>query len=84
MEPKSRLDRLPDWPAMMRKSMAAQYVDMSPNQFQRYVDQGIFPQPVQLGNGLRWHRKRMDEAIGQLFGDIEEDWRVGTPFERPR
>lgn len=73
---------MPDWPGAMTLATAAMYCDMSKAEFLRQVSAGVFPQPFQLGRSLHWSRAQLDKSIAVLFGDIEEDWRVGTPFER--
>lgn len=59
-------ESLPDWPAMMRVGLAAQYCDISVGAFEQEVATGRLPGPVQLGGENRWSRTRLNEAFSAL------------------
>jgi prophage regulatory protein len=66
---------IPDWPRMLRRNFAAQYLDMSGAEFERQVAEGALPMPVKLGDELRWSRAALDEAVERLAGERAPDWR---------
>lgn len=66
---------LPHWPAMMRRSLAARYCDLTAAQFEREVNEGRLPLPTMLGNDERWSRRRLDDALELLYGGVD-DWRA--------
>src|SRR3546814_11884139 len=45
----TRIDRIPDWPAMMTRQLAADYCCLSIAQFEREIVSGRLPAPVNLG-----------------------------------
>lgn len=59
---------LPGWPAAMRESTAAQYLDLSIAEFRREVSGGRMPGPVKLGKSPKWLRTQIDRAIEQMTG----------------
>ena len=59
----------------MKRGTAAQYCDLSVNEFVREVAAGRLPQPFNLGNGDHWSRVAIDEMLGRLAGDTTPDWR---------
>lgn len=44
---------------LLRRDLAAIYVDMTPAQFERAVIEGTIPQPLQLVGEERWSRIAM-------------------------
>ena len=65
----------PYWPAMMRRSLAASYCDLTVAEFEREIASGRLPVPVKLGNNEHWSRQRLDEAHDRLAGSAN-DWRA--------
>lgn len=78
MNAHARLERCPDWPAMMRRATAAQYCDMSTSEFEGEVNAGRLPLPVALGRQERWSRRALDAALEALTGSGTPDWRAGS------
>lgn len=72
---------LPHWPGMMRRSLAAQYCDLTVAEFEREIANGRLPVPVMLGNNEHWSKSRMDEALERIAGGSANDWRgkLGLP-----
>lgn len=64
----------PHWPAMMRRTLAARYCDLSAAEFEREVNEGRLPLPIVLGGSERWSRRKLDEALELLDGGAD-DWR---------
>jgi predicted DNA-binding transcriptional regulator AlpA len=73
---------LPDWPAAMRRELAAQYLDISVAAFTREVFVGAVPKPILLGGKERWSRAAIDEALVSLAGGAY-DWRKDQPGLNP-
>lgn len=71
---------LPNWPAMMRRPLAAQYCDLSEAAFEREVGAGRLPCPVSIGDVDRWSKVQLDKALAILAGDEQADWRQGSPL----
>jgi hypothetical protein len=65
---------LPFWPAMMKRTMAAAYCDLSPKEFEIEVSEGRLPMPIMLGTSEHWSRRKLDEALELLHGGAD-DWR---------
>lgn len=65
----------PYWPAMMRRSLAAAYCDLSVAEFEREVADGRLPGPIMLGSREHWSRTRLDQALDRLHGG-GDDWRA--------
>lgn len=72
----------PDWPRMMRKSTASAYLDMSDAAFQRAVDAGELPSPVQLGDTILWSRPALDKSCENMASEVDHDWRQHAPLYR--
>lgn len=72
---------LPSWPMMMKRPLAARYVDLSPAEFEREVNEGRLPLPVKLGDSEHWSRRKLDEALDALHGDAG-DWREKLGLKR--
>ena len=54
---------MPDWPARMRREVAALYVGpVTPGAFDKLVEQGIMPKPVFQGSMPVWLRKDIDRV----------------------
>ena len=65
---------LPHWPAMMKRTLAARYCDLSVAEFEREVNEGRLPLPIMLGKAEHWSRRKLDEALELLQGGVD-DWR---------
>ena len=63
----------PDWPALMRRDLARLYVDMTAAEFERAIDAGHLPRPLNLG-GDRWSRAELDSYLDRLLGNAGPDW----------
>jgi hypothetical protein len=66
---------------MMRRTMAARYVDLSPAEFEREVNEGRLPLPIMLGRSEHWSRRKLDDALEALHGGVE-DWRSKLGLNR--
>jgi predicted DNA-binding transcriptional regulator AlpA len=77
-----RDEQMPDWPAAMRRSTAARYLDISEAEFAREVASGKIPPPFRLGRSDHWSKKSIDGALG-LCLDPPGDDRCGK-FETYR
>jgi len=64
---------LPDWPLMLKRAMAAAYLDMSEASFEREIAQGRLPDGVMLGGRAHWYRPALDKAIALIAGEGEHD-----------
>lgn len=51
------------WPALMRRDMAAAYLDLSQSSFDAKVKEGALPAPVAHMSPTRWRRSDLDDAI---------------------
>jgi hypothetical protein len=69
---------IPDWPAMMSRTTAARYCDMSPAEFEREIVAARLPVPCKRGDGERWARRDIDEAIERMRSGSVPDWRAGS------
>ncbi|PCD79986.1 AlpA family phage regulatory protein [Acetobacter orleanensis] len=68
---------MPDWPRIMRREKAAQYLDISPSLLDREVASGRLPKPVQLTPTVRgWVRDDLDAMIDDLKNPMDpaSDW----------
>lgn len=63
--------RLPDWPRMMKRDMAAAYCSLSVAAFEREVSACMLPMPVKLGGRDHWCRRSLDAALDRLTGSAE-------------
>jgi hypothetical protein len=72
---------IPHWPAALRRSDAASYCSLSVTKFEQEIVDGRLPEPFLLGGTEHWHRAKLDAALANLAGGIEEDWRerAGLP-----
>ena len=70
------------WPAMMRLSTAAAYLDLPVTTFEREVAAGNMPDPIQFSGKKAWSKKQIDEAIDQMVGNVKpgSDWRSRSPL----
>lgn len=71
---------MPHWPAMMRQALAARYCDLSVAEFERQVAAGRLPCPLSIGSVERWSKGQLDKALAAIAGDIDDDWRSGSPL----
>jgi hypothetical protein len=69
------------WPLEMRAETAAAYADEpSVDAFLAKVQRGVYPQPSRQARCLpKWHRAKLDEAIGQRHGLMQH--RAGEIIE---
>ena len=58
---------MPEWPTLMRKRMAAQYLDISDAMFAREVKLGTLPPPVCVAGAQRWSRHALDAAVALII-----------------
>ena len=67
---------LPDWPRMMRRSLAASYAGYSGPEFDKAVASAEMPDAIRTVAGERWDRRTIDTALDQLTGGgVPVDWR---------
>lgn len=71
---------MPNWPAMMRRTLAASYCDLSAQGFEREILAGNLPQPVMLGGQEHWSKDQLDRSLAELSGEVQKDWRKGSPL----
>lgn len=71
--------RMPDWPAMMTRQMAADYCTLSVADFEREIIEGRLPKPVTLGGKDHWHRPALDRHL-DLIANAANDWRSQSPL----
>ncbi|WP_068089186.1 hypothetical protein [Novosphingobium rosa] len=57
---------IPAWPAMMRRSTAAAYLDLSEVSFTKEIAAGRMPTGIILGGREHWRRDAIDAAINNL------------------
>ena len=62
------------WPQMMKRKVAAEYVDLSEAAFVREVLSGRLPAAVSLGGREHWFRPALDKALERLAGDALPDY----------
>ena len=62
---------LPDWPAMMKRSLAALYCGLSGPEFDSEILAGRLPRPRQLGASELWSRAEIDTWLAQLAADTQ-------------
>src|SRR3546814_15112663 len=68
----TRIDRIPDWPAMMTRQLAADYCCLSIAQFEREIVSGRLPAPVNLGGAAHWHKPTLDRYLENGRGSCRE------------
>ena len=68
------------WPAAMRCTTAASYLDLSVAEFEREVAAGRMPAPIMLGKAEHWVRTAIDERLGDMIGATKRDWRKDQPL----
>lgn len=54
---------LPSWPRLMRRDLAAAYVDVSASTFDKMVKRGEYPPPLREGRRTLWDRVALDRVI---------------------
>jgi predicted DNA-binding transcriptional regulator AlpA len=72
--------RLPDWPRMLQRRMAAAYCGIEPSRFDKAVAMHRLPQPINLDGLDLWSRPEIDEALNRLAGTSVPDWRDDSPL----
>lgn len=71
MEP----SKLPNWPAAMRRELAAAYVGLSPSSFDRAVKEGVLPKPVIVyGSTKVWLQNELLQCLEQKQQPENEGW----------
>jgi hypothetical protein len=65
---------------MMRRPTAALYCDMAATEFEREVAAGRLPMPLPFGKQERWSKTQLDRALATIAGDVDDDWRSGSPL----
>lgn len=75
---------MPGWPRMMRRTLAAAYVDMPVSDFERAMSQGKLPHPVTIVGQELWSRNQLDEALDRLTGEAIPDYKKGSNFYASR
>ena len=55
------------WPRWLRREGAADYLSVSPTQFDTWRDQGIVPKPSKIGGVVLWDRLALDENMEAIF-----------------
>lgn len=78
----TRIERIPDWPQMMTRGLAADYCCLSEAQFEREIADGRLPYPVKLGGRDSWHRPTLDEHLAAIARGPDDpyDWRAHIPL----
>ncbi|MGV7119620.1 hypothetical protein [Sphingopyxis sp. 550A] len=79
MNAPTRIERIPHWPQMMTRKLAADYCCLSEAQFQREIIDGRLPDPVVLGGVDHWHRPTLDRHLEMIAGAVS-DWRSRSPM----
>jgi len=57
------------WPAAMKRSTAAAYLDISEHALNREVNAGRIPAPFMLGGRDHWRKDAIDVALARLTGE---------------
>ena len=58
-----RLPRRDSWPRWLRRASAADYLSVSPSQFDKWVALGTIPTSTKIGGVVLWDRFALDDAI---------------------
>ena len=61
-DPKLRPHMMPGWPRMLSVELASAYVGLSPNAFRQAVQEGLWPNPINVGRRLLWDRTGLDQT----------------------
>ena len=57
-------------PFALRREAAAAYVGLSAGHFDKAVDSGLFPQPVDLSGVKVWTRRALEQALDPDAGAV--------------
>jgi len=68
-----KVDRFPQWPRGLSRSMAAQYVGVSFVMFDKMVAEGDMPQPKRFYQRTIWDKIAVDKAFDLLDSGHERD-----------
>jgi len=68
------LSELPHWPRLMKRPVAAAYLGISPNTFDRHVD--VDPLPLQNGNVV-YDKKDLDAFVDSRKSNNGSEWDEG-------
>lgn len=79
----TRIERIPHWPQMMTRKLAADYCCLSEAQFEREIIDGRLPNPVKLGGRDHWHKPALDQHLERIAGQAY-DWRSESPIYAQR
>lgn len=60
---------------MMRRTMAADYCQLSVPDFEREITAGRLPMPVMLGKWEHWNKSQLDAALDAISGGYTNNWR---------
>lgn len=55
------------WPRWLRRDDAADYLSVSPSQFDKWVSSGMLPSPRKIGGIVLWDRLALDEGMEAIF-----------------
>ena len=71
MATRTRILPMPE-PFALRREAAAAYVGLSAGHFDKAVDSGLFPQPVDLAGVKVWTRRALEQALDPSAGAMVE------------
>lgn len=71
---------LPSWPALMRRQLAAEYLNLTPASLEGEVAAGRLPCPLKIAGQERWSKSQIDKALAIMGGEETQDWRAGSPL----
>ena len=55
------------WPRWLRREAAADYVSVSPSQFDKWIATGVLPKPKKIGGVVLWDRFALDDSMESHF-----------------
>ena len=70
---------LPYWPALLRRSKAEAYCDLTAGKFEMAIAEGKLPYPIWIAGQERWRRAEIDQYIEDPY---DRDWLSKTPLAR--
>lgn len=69
-KPRARHRRAEAWPRWLRRELAADYMGVSPSQFDKWRGKEI-PEGIEFGGILYWDRYGLDECVEAVFYPVE-------------
>lgn len=60
------------WPRWLRRTSAADYLSVSPSQFDKWISLGMVPLPKKIVGVVLWDRFALDEAMEAIFYPVAE------------